>query len=280
MLCWLSPSRAALGSMASCGGEEGAGAVCGGGFATCSELGERAGLAQAPRGVGVHLPAHCTPESRAGSRVPGWPGRVCPGSVGSRAGLHLRVCEGGGIPSAVAVCWPMDGAGEPRVCLPARRPRCRGAAQPVLTSVLRSLPVFGSLLGTVMVAVGSLCTSPWFSPTTLSLRETNLYCPVCFLGRETEAGGREVAEPSPDPRHPQARSHASPWVVFSCQVMPRAGGKQGHPGTQLPAVSAWGPGAARLLLPPPGASLAWGSQKGWWRGHGTAVCGASCRAAR
>ena len=41
-----------------------------------------------------------------------------------------------GVPSAVSVWWPMDGAGEPQLCLPARRPRCRGAAQPVPTSVL------------------------------------------------------------------------------------------------------------------------------------------------
>lgn len=157
-------------------------------------------------------------------------------------------------------------------CLPARRPRCWRAAQPVPTSVLRALLVFGSLLGTVTVAVGSLHTSPWFSPTAFPLHEESLCSPVCFLGGETEAGGREVAEPTPDPRHLQARSHASPQVVFSCQAMPRARGKRGHPRTQPTAVSARGTGAARLLLPPPGASLAWGC--------GAAVCSGGCRAAR
>lgn len=47
--------------------------------------------------------------------------------------------------------------------------------------------------------------------------------------------------------------------------MPRAGGKRGRPGTQLPAVSARGPGAAQLLLPLSGTSLPWGCHRGCWR---------------
>lgn len=134
--------------------------------------------------------------------------------VGSRAGLHLCVCEGRRPLCGVGVLARGWSWGAPALPACQTGPCCRRAAQPVPTSVLRALPVFGSLLGTVTVAVGSLCASPCLSPIILLLTEMNLYSLLCFLGVETEAGGREAAEPSPNPHHPQAQSHASPRVVF------------------------------------------------------------------
>lgn len=81
----------------------------------------------------------------AGSHVP-W-GRGCAewglfiGGVGSRAGLHLCVREGQD-PLCVSVCWSVDGAGEPQLCLPdgpaagERHSRCRHLCfEPCLSSV-------------------------------------------------------------------------------------------------------------------------------------------------
>lgn len=80
-----------------------------------------------------------------GSHVP-W-GRRCAewglfiGGVGSRAGLHLCVQEGQD-PLCVSVCWSVDGAGEPQLCLPdgpaagERHSRCRHLCfEPCLSSV-------------------------------------------------------------------------------------------------------------------------------------------------
>lgn len=117
--------------------------------------GGTAGPAQAPTGwVLVHLPmAFQIVEQGAESQS----GRL---STSQQRG------ERGRVPSAEFACWPMDGwsQGSPgSACLP-DRPCCRGAAQPVPASVLQTLPIFGALLNTAMVAVRSLCASPWFPP--------------------------------------------------------------------------------------------------------------------
>lgn len=42
-------------------------------------------------------------------------------------------------------------------------------------------------------------------------------------------------------------------------------------------MSTRGPGAAWLLLPLPGSSLAWGCEWGWQRSHRAPVCGMCCQ---
>lgn len=89
--------------------------------------------------------------------------RVCRGGTG-RAGLHPGASASDGGPPG-GCSQPLAGAGEPQVCLPARRPRCWGAAQPVPTSVPPALPGSAPLLGTVLVAA-RLGPSAWLSPAT------------------------------------------------------------------------------------------------------------------
>lgn len=210
---------------------------------------------------------------RAVSRFPVGMERMCRGGTG-RAGLHPGASASDGGPPG-GCSQPLAGAGEPQVCLPARRPRCRGAAQPVPTSVPPALPGSAPLLGTVLVAA-RLGPSAWLSPATNPpVMSRHQRCGF-WEGKLRQQGGKRKNSPliltillrlGPTPR---------PGVVLSCRALTswcqEPGGGEGGLGQglgqrwhRLPPMC---PGLWGCLAPPAAASQPRGCERGcgvaWW----------------